>query len=60
LEAFGEMKMKENYAILKNNVLIKKDVILQDLAVIGKNGSKKAKHRCARAINPEPMKKKGI
>ena len=52
--------MKGNYVILKNNALIKKDVILQDLAVIGKNGSKKAKHRCARAINPEPMKKEGI
>jgi len=57
---FGEMKMKGNYAILKNNASIKKDVILQDLAVIGKNSSKKAKHRCARAINPEPMNKEGI
>jgi hypothetical protein len=52
--------MNGNYAILKNSVLIKNDVILQYLAVIGKNGSKKVKHRCARAINPEPMKKKGI
>jgi len=52
LEAFGEMNMKENYEILENNALIKKDVILQDLAVIGKQGRKKAKHRCACSIDP--------
>jgi len=50
LEVFGEMKMKENYVILESNALLKKDVILQDLAVMGKNRSKKAKDRCARAV----------
>ena len=52
--------MKGNYVILKNNVLTKKDVILEDSAVTEKYGSKKAKDRCARAINLEPMKKKAI
>jgi len=38
---FGEMKMKGNYVILENNTLINKDVILQNLAVIGKMVRKK-------------------
>ena len=37
--------MNGKYMILANNPLIEKDVILQDLVVIGKNGSKKAKRR---------------
>jgi len=57
---FGEMKMKANYVILETNALIKKGCNSPRFSSDRKNGSKKAKHRCARAINLEPMKKKGI